>query len=181
MAIAAKALVLQLANGKVSDDGVVELLPMMIGACLPGLGATPLLLIARTVPGSVDEGPVVASVGCTRVNSDASKLVLEAIFSFWLDMLILIAFSFASWLLSLRLFILLFALFLLREPVLLAHDFVVGVRSEVEVLRELVVLVHLVVLERVEVEDDSLQMHDQHVGRLRDQGPLADIYFLLAA
>jgi len=179
VAIAAEALVLQLASGKVADDGVVELLPMMVGACLPGLGTIPVFLIAWTVPGGVDEGPVVASVGCTRVNSDASKLVLEAILSLRLDLL-LIGVSIASWRLSL-LFILLLALFLLSEPVLLAHDFVVGVRSEVEVLRELVVLVHLVVLERVEVEDDSLQMHDQHVGRLRDQGPLANIYFLLAA
>ena len=42
-------------------------------------------------------------------------------------------------------------------------------------------LVDLVVGELVEVEDDPLQMHNQHVRSLGDQGPLAHIHLPLAA
>lgn len=48
-------------------------------------------------------------------------------------------------------------------------------------LWELVVLVHLIVLEGVEVENDSLKVHDEDIWCLRNQGSLADIYLLLAA
>ena len=91
MAITSVAFILQLADAEIADDGVVELLPVMVGSGFPGFGIAPLLLIAWSISGSVNESPVVTSMSRPRVDGDASQLILEAIFRFWLNLLVFVS------------------------------------------------------------------------------------------
>jgi hypothetical protein len=121
------------------------------------------------------------------VHGHTNELVLKAVLLSWLLALVGLSFFLALLTLLRRLLgLLLFRVSvrlraLFAKPIFLAHHLVVGVRAEVEQLRELEVLVNFVVLERVEVEDDALQVHDEDVWGLSDQSALADVHLLLAA
>ena len=60
------------------------------------------------------------------------------------------------------------------------HHFLVREVFQVQDIREVKVAVDLLILEGVKVKYDSLQVHDKHIGRLSNQLPLLNIYFLLA-
>lgn len=69
---------------------------------------------------------------------------------------------------------------LLLRSSLSCHHTLEGVVFEVEDVRELKAAVDLVVLKRVKVENDPLQVHNQHIGRLSDELSLFNIDLLLA-
>lgn len=113
---------------------------------------------------------------------DATQLVLEAVFFGRLLVLLVLFFVLICiFVFDFPVFIVVAFCSFFLKPVLLAHDLVVGVRLEIKHLRKLEMLVDLVVGELVEVEDDPLQVHNQHVWSLGDQGPLAHIHLPLAA
>mmetsp|Transcript_33660 Transcript_33660/g.51963 ORF Transcript_33660/g.51963 Transcript_33660/m.51963 type:complete len:204 (-) Transcript_33660:5923-6534(-) len=125
-------------------------------------------------------------IGTARVDCDASEPVFEAVLNLGLDVvfvLFALLLLFLLVLYGLLVFVGLAVLgFLgLVESLFLVHDFPVGIRLEVEHLRELEQVVQLIILERVEVEHDSLEVDDQHVGRVRNQGALVNIHLLLTA
>lgn len=136
------------------------------------------------------------SVGGARVDGDTGELVLKALLYSRLGLRIIVATLLRRLLPhalklaegALEAFALVFVCIIfatgscgLFEPILPAHYFIVGVRPQVELSREFEVLVEFVVLKGVEVEDDPLEVDDQHVWRLRDQRSLAHIHLLLAA
>mmetsp|Transcript_42019 Transcript_42019/g.48695 ORF Transcript_42019/g.48695 Transcript_42019/m.48695 type:complete len:258 (+) Transcript_42019:597-1370(+) len=61
------------------------------------------------------------------------------------------------------------------------HDVIETERSQVQCIWELEEGIDLLILESVEIEHDSLQLHHKHIRCLREQGPLGDVNFLLAA
>lgn len=62
---------------------------------------------------------------------------------------------------------------------LLIHYFLEREVFQVQDIREVKVTVDLIILEGVEVKYDSLQVHNEHIGRLSNQLPLFNIDFLL--
>lgn len=57
-------------------------------------------------------------------------------------------------------------------------DLVQHERAHVELIRELELVIQLHVAHRVEVEDDSIQVHDQRVGQVLDAALFLDGHFL---
>mmetsp|Transcript_23113 Transcript_23113/g.22528 ORF Transcript_23113/g.22528 Transcript_23113/m.22528 type:complete len:203 (+) Transcript_23113:115-723(+) len=76
--------------------------------------------------------------------------------------------------------LILIAFFGLLDPLFLLHDLIERVGLEVQLVRELKVVVEFVVLEGVEVEHEPLQVHNEHIGGLGDEHPFADVHLLAA-
>jgi len=120
------------------------------------------------------------------VDIDTDELVLEAVILLRLSCLfftlelLLELFLCEVLILWSDLLFLISILLLGLESSLLAHDFVEGVWLQVKHSWELHERVELVVDESVKVEDDSLEMENQDVWSLRDQGSLGQIDLLVA-
>ena len=130
-----------------------------------------------------------AGVGSARVNIDTDKLVLEAIISIWLsDFLFTLLFGLNFLLSELLLVCLLLAgettvfllILLLLEAILFAHDLVEAVWLQVKHIGERAECVDFIILERVEVKANPLQMHDENVRRRRNHGTLLKVYLAAA-
>ena len=107
-------------------------------------------------------------VSRSRVNVHAHKLVLVAVISLRLSCRLYgLQTSFLLFLrqvLQLLLVHLICLLFLLLfEATFLAHDLMEGVGLEVEHVRELAQRVDLIILERIEIEADTLKVHNEDV------------------
>jgi hypothetical protein len=69
---------------------------------------------------------------------------------------------------------------LLLRPAFSCHYTLKRIVLQIEGVGEFESRVYFVVLEGVKVEDDSLQIHNQHIGRLCDELSLLNINLLLA-
>ena len=106
-----------------------------------------------------------ARVGCTGVHSHTHQLILPAVVLLWhLLIFILRYFSCGTALV----FILITSRFLV-ETVFFPHDLIERVRLQVEVSGEFKQIVDLVISESIEVEDDTLKVHNQNVRGGRQQ------------
>ena len=76
---------------------------------------------------------------------------------------------------------LIFFILLRLEPAFFTHDFVERVRLEVEHVGERAERVDFVVLERIKVEADALQVHDEDIRCLSNHHSLVQINLTIAA
>lgn len=122
-------------------------------------------------PFCVDKRPVMSSICGTWVDSDSDQLVLPAVVILR-PLVVLIGFS------SFLAFIITKIGWILS--ILFPHYFIEWIRFEIQQCRELKEGIYLVVAESVEVEDDTLQVHDQDVGGLWEKDAFADFNLFVA-
>ena len=129
-------------------------------------------------------------IGSARVNVDADELVLEAIISIWLPNFLLTLLLGLDLLLSELLLIcllltgettIILLILLLLESILFTHDFVEAIWLQVKYVREGAERVDFIVLERVEVEANPLQVHNEDIGRRCNHSTLLEVYLAAAA
>ena len=130
-----------------------------------------------------------AGIGRARVNVDTDELVLEAIISIWLPDFLLTFFLGLDLLLSELLLICLLLtgettifllILLLLESILFAHDLVEAIWLQVKHVREGAERVDFIVLERVEVEANPLQVNNENIWRRRNHSTLLEVYLAAA-
>ena len=120
---------------------------------------------------------------------DTDELVLEAIISIWLPDFLLTFFLGLDLLLSELLLICLLLtgettifllILLLLESILFAHDLVEAIWLQVKYVREGAERVDFIVLERVEVEANPLQVNNENIWRRRNHSTLLEVYLAAA-
>ena len=129
-------------------------------------------------------------IGSARVNVDANELVLEAIISIWLPDFLLTFFLGLDLLFGELLLICLlltgettiFLLILLfLESILFTHDLVEAIWLQVKYVREGAERIDFIVLKRVEVETNPLQVHNEDIGSRCNHSTLLEVHFAAAA
>jgi hypothetical protein len=107
------------------------------------------------------------------MDSYTCKSIFVAILYLRLNIIIdLIVISAKLW------FLLFIFFFFFWESSLLLHDLVIREGFQIQLLWEFIILIHLFILESVEIEQNTLQMDNQNRRSLSKQSSLKDIYLL---